>query len=375
MTAAGPTPKPTATSDLSTSTCRMARRVWATTAVRGALFLLVGLLMSMWPEIAVGLVKWLLVILLVAQTAVLAIEGTQRLGDDESGAAIVRYGLGIVALVAAVALLVWPSSTIKVVLNLVAIWALVSGALGAVGAVRGRRQGKPTWDWELAVSLLSVVFGLTVLIKPLDNLAAVTVGLSVFLTVTGIVLLVAAWSVSTRRKAAPTPPRPPAGVAATARTVSAISRRPRRRSSAAQRPAVADDGSIATVAMPEPSGRRPSHALAAVTRPVPRRIPCATAPNRGDPAGRLHRASRVPRLRSGHPGTPRPGPRVLQHRLGRSRGQRRGRRRAAPDRPGAAALPLRRVLHLPGPSGGRYRSGAGHPARCHGRGRRADLRR
>jgi len=189
----------------------MAKRVWATTAVRGTLFLLVGLIMALWPDVAVGLIKWLLVILLVAHATVLAIEGTQRLGDDDTTGAILRYALGAVALVAAIALLVWPGSTIKVVLDLVAIWAVISGSLGTVGAVRGRGQGKPTWDWELAVALLTAVFGLMVLIKPLDNLAALTAGLSVFLTVSGIVLLVAAWSTATRRKGAQTASTAPAG--------------------------------------------------------------------------------------------------------------------------------------------------------------------
>ena len=42
---------------------------------------------------------------------------------------------------------------------------------------------------------------------------------------------------------------------------------------------------------------------------------------------------------------------LLHDRLGRPRGQRGGRRRAAPHRPGAAALPLRRVLLRPGGPG------------------------
>jgi uncharacterized membrane protein HdeD (DUF308 family) len=187
--------------------------VWATTVVRGALFLVVGLVMALWPDVAFGLITWLLVILLAAHAAVLTIEGTHRLGDDDNAGAIIRYALGAVALVAVIALLVWPHSTIKVVLGLVAIWALISGAIGAVGAVRGRGQGRPAWDWDLAVALLSVVFGLMVLVKASDNLEVVTAGLSVFLTVSGIVLLVSAWSVETRRKAAPATSPAPAAAA------------------------------------------------------------------------------------------------------------------------------------------------------------------
>ena len=47
------------------------------------------------------------------------------------------------------------------------------------------------------------------------------------------------------------------------------------------------------------------------------------------------------------------GARLLHDRLGRPRGQRARRGRPAPDRPGAAALPLRRLLPGPGPAGAR----------------------
>src|SRR6478752_4446145 len=59
MRAAEPTPAPTAppSADLSASTYRMARRVWATTVVRGALFLIVGMIMALWPHVAIGLIK------------------------------------------------------------------------------------------------------------------------------------------------------------------------------------------------------------------------------------------------------------------------------------------------------------------------------
>ena len=69
------------------------------------------------------------------------------------------------------------------------------------------------------------------------------------------------------------------------------------------------------------------------------------------------------------------GPRLLHDRLGRPRGQRRGGRGAAADRPGAAALPVRRVLLRPRAPGGRHRPGPRRPARGGRIRRRADRRR
>ena len=110
-----------------------------------------------------------------------------------------RYALVGVAIGVAIALLVWPSVTIKASLRLVAVWALISGG-AAAGATKDHlgdsplTRRKPAWDWELTTAVLWLLFGIMVLSKPLDDAIAVTAALSVYLTLTGAVLLIAAWS-------------------------------------------------------------------------------------------------------------------------------------------------------------------------------------
>ena len=187
------------TSALTSTTLNVARRVWATAFVRGGLFLIIGLLMFLMPDIAFGLTKWLLIILFVLQALLFAIEGARQSKDDTDGQ-LWRYALAVVAIAVAVGLLAWPGSTIKIVFRLVAVWALISGVLGVVAALRRYRARKPAWDWELTISLLWVVFGVMVLVKPLDDPGAVTAALSVYLTITGVVLLVSAWSLRVYKK-------------------------------------------------------------------------------------------------------------------------------------------------------------------------------
>ena len=69
------------------------------------------------------------------------------------------------------------------------------------------------------------------------------------------------------------------------------------------------------------------------------------------------------------------GPRLLHDRLGRPREQRRGRGGAAADGPGAAALPIRRLLPGPGGPGSRVDTGPRRAAGIALRRRRADRRR
>ena len=74
--------------------------------------------------------------------------------------------------------------------------------------------------------------------------------------------------------------------------------------------------------------------------------------------GAVRRPAGQPPPRPRRPLAAGPGPRLLHDRLVRPRGQRARRRRPAADRPGAAALPLGRLLPGPGPAGRRARRGA-----------------
>ena len=102
-----------------------------------------------------------------------------------------------------------------------------------------------------------------------------------------------------------------------------------------------------------PVDRHLLDALAALPT-APAAGPDAPGPRRQPADGRRrHGALRGP----GHQPPPRPGrplaagprPRLLHDRLGRPRGQRRGRRGAASDRPGPPPLPLRRASTCAGP--------------------------
>jgi len=174
----------------------VARRYWATGLVRGALFLGVGLAMFLWTGIALDLVKWLLAIMLVLHGLLLALDYYRLMHspklEDEPG--VWRLALAVAAVLAGIAILIWPDITVVLFLRIVAIWALVSGTIGVVSASKAMRKRRIAWDWEMAAAALWIAFGVLVLIKPLDDLPVVVVGLSVYLITSGLVLLVAGWS-------------------------------------------------------------------------------------------------------------------------------------------------------------------------------------
>jgi len=70
---------------------------------------------------------------------------------------------------------------------LVGCWALVTGVIEIVSAVRQRRERRRT-AWLVVAGLLSVVAGVLILIWPVHGAVAVAMLLGVFATAYGVVL-------------------------------------------------------------------------------------------------------------------------------------------------------------------------------------------
>ncbi|ROS79050.1 HdeD family acid-resistance protein [Cellulomonas sp. PhB143] len=207
------------TESLTQTTIGVARRVWATALVRGVLFLVLGLVMYLWPDVGGSILTWLIAILFALQAIILFVEAGRLRGTDADGAKW-RTALGALAAAAAVAVLLWTEDTFTLILRAVAIWALVAGVMGVISAVRGFRARRPNWDWELTSAVFWVLFGVLVLVKPLDDVGTVITAMSVFLIFTGVVLTVGGYSLQVSAKDARTgaagAPAAPASAAAPA---------------------------------------------------------------------------------------------------------------------------------------------------------------
>ena len=141
--------------------------------------------------------------------------------------------------------------------------------------------------------------------------------------------------------------------------------------SAANGPSGGDDRLLVDRHLLDALAALPTAPAAGAGAPGPRRQPADGRRRHGALRGPGHQ----PPPRPGRPLAAGPRPRLLHDRLGRPRGQRRGRRGAASDRPGPPPLPLRRVLRAPGHAGPGTRRPAGRPARPRGGHGRADGRR
>ena len=166
-------------------------RNWWVVALRGAAALLFGLLALIWPEITL----FALVILFGAYALVdglfslgAAILGgrTGERADGRSRGWLVFEG--VAGLVIGVVTFVWPGITTLVLLALIAAWALVTGVLEVVAAVRLRKEIRGEWLLALG-GVLSVLFGVLLVVWPATGAVALVVLIGAYAVVFGAVLI------------------------------------------------------------------------------------------------------------------------------------------------------------------------------------------
>jgi uncharacterized membrane protein HdeD (DUF308 family) len=157
----------------------MLARNWWLIALRGLMAILFGVLTFVWP----GLSLFALVVLYGAYAFVdgvfalwAAIAG--RKTNESTGWLIF---VGLAGLLAGIVTVLWPGLTALALLYLIAWWCIVRGLFEIVGAIRLRKEIDNEW-WLVLEGVLSVLFGIILLVRPGAGALAV-------------VWLIGAWSI------------------------------------------------------------------------------------------------------------------------------------------------------------------------------------
>jgi uncharacterized membrane protein HdeD (DUF308 family) len=162
---------------------RLAQHWWVV-VLRGVLAILFGIIALVWPGITILALVLVFgayalvdgVLALVAAFMRRDISGTDR-------AWLVVQGIAGIAVAAIVAF--WPGITALILLVLIALWLLLSGAFQIASAIALRRQLRNEW-LLLLTGILSIIAGIILIVRPGVGALAVVWVIGIYAIVIGI---------------------------------------------------------------------------------------------------------------------------------------------------------------------------------------------
>jgi uncharacterized membrane protein HdeD (DUF308 family) len=175
----------------------LARNWWAM-ALRGAAAIAFGFIALFWPGVT-------LLSLVLVFAIVMLVDGVMNIiGGVRSERRHERWGTlilqGIASLAAAAVAVLLPGLTVIAFVYVMAAWAIVSGVLAIVAAVR-LRGDHGRW-WMGFSGFLSVIAGILLGIMPVIGAVVLTWWLGAYAIVFGITLLVLSYRLRSRHEAA-----------------------------------------------------------------------------------------------------------------------------------------------------------------------------
>jgi len=184
-------------------------RYWWLLALRGAAAIIFGILALIWPGVTL--------------TALVLLFGAYALVDGVTWVAAAIMGRrepsqrrwllaleGVVAIIAGILTFIWPGITALALLFLIAAWALITGVLEIIAAIRLRKELEREWLLGLA-GVASILFGLILVIFPGSGALGLVWLIGIYAIVFGAALLGLAFKVRRFHQATDPGPQPAAG--------------------------------------------------------------------------------------------------------------------------------------------------------------------
>jgi uncharacterized membrane protein HdeD (DUF308 family) len=172
-------------------------QAWWVVGLRGILGIIFGLICLLTPGIAVQVFVILFAAYMLVDGVFAIISGIRAARNGE------RWGLllleGVVDLAAGAVAVLWPAITLVALIWVIAVWAIISGAL-MLGAAFGLSLDHGRW-WLALGGIASIIFGVLLVIEPLVGAVVLTMWVGAYAIVFGGVLLVLAFQLHSKREA------------------------------------------------------------------------------------------------------------------------------------------------------------------------------
>jgi uncharacterized membrane protein HdeD (DUF308 family) len=169
---------------------------WWAVGLRGILAIAFGLICLLVPPAAI-------LALILLFSAYMLVDGVFAIASGIKAARNgERWGLlileGIVDIAAGVVAFLWPAITAVAFVILIAVWAIISGAL-MLGAAFTLKLDHGRW-WLALGGIVSIIFGIVLLVAPVVGAVVLTWWLGAYAIVFGGFLLVLAFKLHTKKE-------------------------------------------------------------------------------------------------------------------------------------------------------------------------------
>jgi uncharacterized membrane protein HdeD (DUF308 family) len=165
----------------------LAKKIWIFAIIRGVLGIIFGLI-ALFAPIATA------VVLAIVIGAWAIVDGVfdiiEAIRHRGSSSMALRIVWGAVSILFGILVLVWPGMSLGVLVIFVGIWAIIIGVLEIMASIRHRAVPNSGWVWGIIGGALAILFGILVLIRPGAGLVSIIWIIGIWAVVWGITLIV-----------------------------------------------------------------------------------------------------------------------------------------------------------------------------------------
>ena len=169
---------------------------WWAVGLRGVLGILFGLICLLTPGLALEVFVILFAAYMLVDGVFAIASGIKAARNGERRGMLIHEG--IVDLAAGTVAVLWPAITLVALVWIVAIWAIVSGAL-MLWAAFTLNLDHGRW-WLALGGIASLIFGILLVVQPLIGAVVLTLWIGAYALVFGIFLLILAFQLHSRKE-------------------------------------------------------------------------------------------------------------------------------------------------------------------------------
>lgn len=165
---------------------RALRTLWWLVLLRGVLAVIFGLIALFAPASALLALVLVFGLYAIMDGVAALVVGFRNRRGGHWGWHVVQ---GVVSLIAGLIAVLWPGPTVLALVLLVGFWSIALGIAQLVDALAARREGD-AWGWPLVGGVVSVVFGIVLVVSPGAGALALLWIIGLPTLVLGVVLVV-----------------------------------------------------------------------------------------------------------------------------------------------------------------------------------------